>query len=105
MITKYYRHVTLVVFPTISQEELRLFSCHSIRVNSAVLLHEEGKGTAYLTLRLWCLSDCSQVYFRNTKRICARQNASLENINDIILEALALTGGTFQMMQFTQKVL
>ena len=31
MITKYYRHVTQMVFPTISVEELRLFSCHSIK--------------------------------------------------------------------------
>ena len=52
MITKYYRHVTLMVFPTISQEELRLFSCHSIRVKAAVLLHEAGKYASYIKLRL-----------------------------------------------------
>ena len=91
MITKYYRHVTLMVFPTISMEELRLFSCHSIRVKAAVLLHEAGKYASYIKLRLRWLSDCFQVYLRNTKRICAQHNASLKNVNDIILKALALS--------------
>ena len=32
MITKYYRYVTKIVFPTIYDAELMLFSCHSVRV-------------------------------------------------------------------------
>ena len=94
MITKYYRHVTQMVFPTISVEELRLFSCHSIRVKAAVLLHEAGKYASYIKLRLRWLSDCFQVYLRNTRRICAQHNASLKNVNDIILKALELSRET-----------
>ena len=43
MITKYYRYVTKISFPTISNAELRLFSCHSARVMAVVLLREAGK--------------------------------------------------------------
>ena len=49
-ITKYYRSVTRIVFPTIPDAELRLFSCHSIRVMAAVLLHEAGKDGPYIKL-------------------------------------------------------
>ena len=91
MITKYYCHVTFMIFTTISMEELRLFSCHSIRVTAAVLLHETRKDASYIRLRLRWLSDCFQVYLRNTKRICAQHNDFLKNVNDIILEALALS--------------
>ena len=92
MVTTYYRHITLLVFPTISEEELRLISCHYVRVKAEVLLHEAGKDDSCIKLRLRWLSDCFQVYLRNTKRICAQHNASLKDVNDIILEALALSG-------------
>ena len=91
MITKYYCHMVLMVFPTISQEELRLFPYHSIRLKVIVLLHEAGKYASHIKLGLRWLSDCFQVYLRNTKLICVQHNASLKNVNDIILEALALS--------------
>ena len=56
-----------------------------------MLLHEAGKDASYIKLRLRWLSDCFQVYLRNTKLICVQHNASLKNANDIILEALALS--------------
>ena len=37
-IRKYYRYVTKIVFPTISDAELMFFSCHSVRVMAAVFL-------------------------------------------------------------------
>jgi hypothetical protein len=40
------------------------------------------------------LSDCFQVYLRNTKQICAQHNASLKNVSEIIFEALILSGDT-----------
>ena len=52
MITKYYRYVTRIVSPTISDAELRIFSCCSARVMAAVLLHEVGKDGAYIKLRI-----------------------------------------------------
>ena len=90
MITKYYRYVTRLVFPTISDAELKLYSCHSIRVKAAVLLSEAGKDGPYIKLRLRWLSDCFEVYLRNTHTICAQHNAALRDVNDILL-ALALT--------------
>ena len=87
-ITKYYRYVTKIVFPTISDAELRLFSCHSIRVMAAVLLHEAGKDGPYIKLRLRWLSDCFQIYLQNTRRICAQHTSALIDINKEILQAL-----------------
>ena len=59
-----------------------------------MLLHEAGKNASYIKLRLRWLSDCFQVYLRNTRRICAQHNASLKNVNDIILKALELSRET-----------
>ena len=56
-ITKYYRYVKKLVFPTILNAELKLFSCHPIRMRTAVLLHEAGKDGLYIKLRLRWLSD------------------------------------------------
>ena len=88
-ITKYYRYVTKIVFPTISDADLRLFSCHSIRVMGAVLLHEAGKDGPYIKLRLRWLSDCFQIYLRNTRRICEQHTAALIEVNNNILNALS----------------
>lgn len=88
MITKYYRYVTQMVFPTISKDELSLFSCHSIRVKAAVLLQEAGKDGPYIKLRLRWLSDCFEVYLRNTQRICEQHNDAMLTGNEIMLMAL-----------------
>ena len=91
VITKYYRHVTQLVFPSISDEKLRLFSCHSLRVKAAVLLHDAGKDDSYIKLRLHWLNECFQVYLQSTKRICEQHNAALKDVNDIILKALVIS--------------
>ena len=88
MVTKYYRYVTQLVFPTISKQELKLFSCHSIRVKAAVMLHEAEKDGSYIKLRLRWLSDCYEVYLRNTKKICEQHNAAMEISNESMLKAL-----------------
>ena len=77
MITKYYRWVTAKVFPQISKEDLKLISCHSIRVTAAVILHLAGKDPSYIKLRLRWLSDCFQGYLRNTKRTSAQHAAAV----------------------------
>ena len=59
-----------------------------------MLLYEAGKYASYINMRLKWLSGYFQVYLRNTKRICAQHNASLKNVNDIILEALTLSKET-----------
>ena len=62
MITKYYRFVTQLVFPAISATDLKLISCHSLRVKAAVILHEAGMDGTYIKLRIRWLSNCFQVY-------------------------------------------
>ena len=88
MITKYYRWVTAQVFPQISKEDLKLISCHSIRVTAAVILHLAGKDPSYIKLRLRWLSDCFQGYLRNTKRISAQHTAAVSETNMAILKAM-----------------
>ena len=55
---------------------------------TAVFLHEAGKDGPYIKLRLRWLSDCFQIYLRNTNRICAQHTAALIEINETILQAL-----------------
>ena len=47
MITKYYRYVTKLVFPTISHDKLKLFLCHSASLKAVCLFSRGRKG--------WCL--------------------------------------------------
>ena len=61
-ITAYYRHVTSLVFPAFSSQELCLISTHSLRVTACVLLHEAGMDGTYIKLRLRWKSDCFEVY-------------------------------------------
>ena len=79
-VTAYYRTVTKLVMPNISQEELNLISTHSIRVRACVLLHEAGKDPAFIKLRIRWLSDCFQIYLRNTERITSQHSDALSDV-------------------------
>ncbi|EJK56000.1 hypothetical protein THAOC_24188, partial [Thalassiosira oceanica] len=48
--TDYFRFVTKLTFPNISDAELWLISSHSVRVTAVNLLHEAGKDGAYIKL-------------------------------------------------------
>lgn len=91
MITKYFRFVTKMVFPDISDEQLKLISTHSIRVKAAVLLSEAGKDGTYIKLRIRWLSDCFEVYLRNTNVICEQHNEALQGVNQRMIAALAIS--------------
>ena len=91
MITRYYRFVTKMVFPHISDEMLKLISTHSLRVKAAVLLHEAGKDGTYIKLRIRWLSDCFEVYLRNTPTICAQHNTALHGVNQQMMAAIAVS--------------
>ena len=91
MVTKYYRFVTKMVFPSISDMDLKLISCHSLRVKAAVLLHEAGKDGTYIKLRIRWLSDCFQVYLRNTHTICEQHNVAMRSMNEELLKAVAVS--------------
>ena len=69
-VTKYFRFVVKLVYPNVTAEELKLISTHSIRVTACVLLAEAGKDGWYLKLRLRWLSDCYEIYIRNTNSYC-----------------------------------
>ena len=66
-----------MVFPTISMDELMLFSCHSICVKAAEELQTAGKDATYIKLCLRWLRYCFECYLRNTQRICAQHTAAL----------------------------
>ena len=87
-ITQYYRYVTRLVFPAVSDADLALVSTHSIRVTACVLLHEAGMDASYIKLRLRWKSNCFEVYLRNAPRIQAQHNEALSHANMALLQAL-----------------
>ena len=70
--------------------KLKLISTHSLRVKACVLLAEAGKEGWYIKLRLRWLSDCFEVYIRNTKRITWQHVEALRDINEKMQE-IAIT--------------
>jgi len=76
--------------PNISSEELKLISTHSLRVTACVLLPEAGKDGWYIKLRLRWLSDCFDIYLRNTKVITSQHRDDLAKVN-ATLKGLAIT--------------
>ena len=82
--------MTKLVFPTISHDKLKLFSCDSASLKAVCLFHEAGKDGVYIELRIRWLSDCFQTYLRNTYTICVQYTAALGGDNADILRKLAL---------------
>ena len=89
-VTKYLRFIMQLVNPNISDAELKLISTHSIRVYACVLLSEAGKDGPYIKLRLRWLSNCFEIYLRNTNNIADQHNAALDSVHDR-MSALAIT--------------
>ena len=89
-VTDYLRLVVKLTHPNISAEELKLISCHSIRVTACCLLAEAGKDGWYIKLRLRWVSDCYEVYIRNTRRIADAHNDALQEVNQRLQE-IAIT--------------
>ena len=78
-ITAYLRVICKLVTPNISDTELKFFSTHSIRVYACVLLSESGKDGTYIKLRLRWLSNCFEIYLRNTDTIAVQHGTALED--------------------------
>ena len=78
-ITKYFRFIAKLVNPYMADAELSLISTHFLRVYACVLLHEAGKDGPYFKLRLRWLSDCFNVYLRNTDRITQMRTEALSD--------------------------
>ncbi|KAL7523951.1 hypothetical protein ACHAXR_001316 [Thalassiosira sp. AJA248-18] len=80
-VTDYFRAVLRTVSPNISEAELALISTHSIRVRACVELSEAGKDGPYIKLRLRWLSNCFEIYLRNTNTITAQHADALGNVH------------------------
>ena len=80
-VTEYFQFVVKLTMPNISAEELKLISTHSIRVTACVLLAEAGKDGWYIKLRLRWMSDCYEIYIRNTSRIALMHNDAMNEAN------------------------
>ena len=79
--TDYFRLILRLVMPNISNEELKLILVHSIRVFAYVLLHEAGKDGPFIKLRLRWLSNCFEVYLKNTETINIQHAFTLNGIH------------------------
>jgi len=99
-VTKYLRIIMQLVNPNISDEELKLISTHSIRVYACVLLSEAGKNGPYIKLRLRWLSDCFEIYLRNTNTIADQHNEALNSVHDR-MSALAITASNLNEIVHT----
>ena len=69
--------------------ELSLISTHSLRVYACVLLHEAGKDGPYIKLRLRWLSNCFEVYLRNTPRIRNQHTDALQGSTENMIQLAA----------------
>ena len=85
-VTHYFRSVVTSTTPNISPDEVKLILCHSIRVKACVLLAEAGMKGWYIKLRLRWLSNCFEVYIRNTKIIASQHTNALSSSNERLAE-------------------
>ena len=69
----------------IPEEELRLYSTHSLQVTAANLLHEAGKDGSYIKLRCRWKSDCYEIYLRNTAKIRQQHAEALQVADDELI--------------------
>ena len=83
--TEFVRHQIKKTFPMIPDEELKLYSTHSLRVTAANLLHEAGKDGSYIKLRCRWKSDCYEIYLRNTAKIRQQHAEALQVADDELI--------------------
>ena len=91
-VTNYFCFIVQLVMPNISYVELKRISTHSICVTACVLLAEAGKEGWYMKIRLCWLSDCYEVYIRNTNHIAPLHNDALRLANKTLAKtAITIT--------------
>ena len=84
-ITVHLRVICKLVTPNMSDTELKLISTHSIRVYACVLLSKSGKDSIYIKLRLRWLSNCFEIYLRNTDNIAVQYGNALEDAHSCMI--------------------
>ena len=70
-----------------------MISTHSIRVTACVLLHEAGKDATHIKLRLHWLSNCFEIYCRNTDTIQAQHVEALDSVHQRVVALAAQATG------------
>jgi len=87
-LTAFIRKVVKAVYPDISKEELMLYSCHSLRVWAAVLLHEAGKLPDFIKKRLRWLGESYRVYLRDTLKTGQQHNDALAESSQAVIDII-----------------
>jgi len=81
LVEKEFKSAAISVYGIRSPSTLKLFSCHSLRVGAAVLLHANQADPLYIQFRLRWRSTSFIEYLRNTPRIAALHNNIINTIN------------------------
>jgi len=87
-LTAFIRKAVKAAYPDISKEELMLYSCHSLRVWAAVLLHEAGKLPDFIKKRLRWLGESYRVYLRDTLKTSQQHNEALADSSQAVIDIL-----------------
>ena len=87
-LTAFIRKVVKAVYPDISKEELMLYSCHSLRVWAAVLLHEAGKLPDFIKKRLRWLGESYRIYLRDTLKTGQQHNDALAESSQAVIDII-----------------
>lgn len=76
-LTEYFRKCTKEAHPEMSEQDVKLYSCHSMRVWACMLLHQMGKSGDYIRVRLRWLSEAYRVYLRDSEESANQHNDAL----------------------------
>ena len=87
-LTAFIRKAVKAAYPDISKEELMLYSCHSLRVWAAVLLHEAGMLPDFIKKRLRWLGESYRVYLRDTQKTSQQHNEALADSSQAVIDIL-----------------
>ena len=85
-LTAFIRKAVKAVYPDISKEELQLYSCHSLRVWAAVLLHEARMLPDFIKKRPRWLGKSYRVYLRDTLKTNQRHNDTLADSSQAVID-------------------
>ena len=87
-LTDYIRNCTKQAHPDMPEQELQLYSCHSMRVWACMLLHQMGKSGDYIRVRLRWLSEAYRVYLRDSEVSAKQHNEALSGTGNKIRHML-----------------
>ena len=83
------RAAARTVHPDLTEEEIKKFSAHSIRVWACVLLSEAGKDPDFIKSRLRWMGESYRTYLRDTDKITTQHLDALEAATAEVMKLLA----------------